>query len=143
MIDHRIEAFLSKHSGVMLRGEDQSARDALAELSIAPDSELASFYMRYQGPFISPRRFRELLDIEYPTAEVVEQTDYVRGEYGVPDDFVCLTTIEGEGMYLYQVSTGAVFDVGIEDVSRLGGDGDVEPRWPSFNAFLLEFFGLR
>ena len=144
MLDRRIEGFLSTHERVEPRSCRETARHTLLGLGIPMDSDLAELYMRYQGPFVSPQRFPELLDIEYPTAEVVEQTAYVRAEYGVPEDFVCFTTTEGEGMYLYQISTGGVYDIGIDGVSELGSSsGTLAARWESVNDFLLEFFALR
>jgi len=144
MIPKDVETFLTGKKGVQSRSDRGVVEGRLQELGVPLDSDFADFYSKFQGPFLSPKRLPELLDVAYPTPEILEQTEYVRTEYGVPEGFVCLTTTEGEGMYLYQVPTGMVFDVGIEELSSLCNDGEnVEARWRSFNDFLLDFFGLK
>ena len=142
MIDPRIDQVLRSCRWKMTRDGTAGVRLELEKLGISEESQIGQFYLKYRGPFFSPVRLPELLDVERPTPEVAEQTEYVRTELGVPEDFVCLTTTEGEGMYLYRISTGEVFDVGFKDVPRLGTDEGVLARWMTFQDFLVEYFGI-
>lgn len=80
-------------------------RGLLASLDIPERSALGEFYVRY-GPD-SVRGWYELNDLD----DIADWTQYAHEELGVPDHFLALSSIEGEGIVLYDRRTGAVFDV--------------------------------
>jgi len=68
--------------------------------------------------------------------EIAKWTRYAQVELGVPEDFVSLTTVEGEGITLFRRTTGEVFDVKFGHFESLA-DGSLEPIAKSFDDFLL------
>ncbi|WP_322088036.1 SMI1/KNR4 family protein [Burkholderia sp. BCC1999] len=113
---------------------------ALQNLGVASDTDFGQFYLKYQGSFISPRPVAELLDIEGPAIPAIpDQTDYIEGRYGVPKQYLALTSDESEGMYLYNKDDGAVYDL---DIAVLDDfiKGKVPARWATFNEFLTWYF---
>ncbi|RQR28034.1 SMI1/KNR4 family protein [Burkholderia sp. Bp9143] len=113
---------------------------ALQDLGVASDTDFGQFYLKYQGGFISPRPVAELLDIEGPSIPAIpDQTEYVRDRYGIPEQYLALTSDESEGMYLYGKDDGAVYDL---DISVLNYflKWKVPARWATFNDFLIWYF---
>ena len=51
-----------------------------------------------------------------PTPQLRSATEFAREVYEVPEGFICLTSCEGEGFYLYECGTEAVFDLGVEEL---------------------------
>ncbi|NTZ07191.1 SMI1/KNR4 family protein [Burkholderia metallica] len=115
---------------------------ALQDLGVASATDFGQFYLKYRGSFISPRPIAELLDIEGPSIPAIpDQTEYVRDRYGIPEQYLALTSDESEGMYLYGKGDGAVYDL---DISVLNDfiKGNVSARWAAFNDFLIWYFEL-
>ncbi|WP_176051065.1 SMI1/KNR4 family protein [Burkholderia sp. BCC1644] len=113
---------------------------ALQDLGVASDTDFGQFYLKYQGGFISPRPVAELLDIEGPSIPAIpDQTEYVRDRYGIPEQYLALTSDESEGMYLYGNDDGAVYDLDISDLNDFI-NGNISARWATFNDFLIWYF---
>jgi hypothetical protein len=140
MIPLTVERHLAMDGGNIARTDPNSAEEALVNLGVAPGSEFGQFYLKYRGSFISPRPVAELLDIAGPAIPAIpDQTDYVRDRYHIPDQYLALTSDEGEGMYLYDKQDQAVYDLDIvmlEDFIH----GRMAARWPTFNEFLVWYF---
>jgi hypothetical protein len=49
--------------------------------------------------------------------------------------FICLTSTEGQGAYLYDINTEAVYDFELSQDGKLTS-GELKPRWSSFFDFL-------
>ncbi|WP_244137041.1 hypothetical protein [Burkholderia pyrrocinia] len=133
-----VRIHLSKQSGNVERDDPQVVLNVLDRLGIDHDSEFAAFYLAYQGPFVSPRPVAELWDLlDY--SGIVASLDYVRDRYGFPDHLLPLTSDESEGMYLYDVLSGAVHDYDLAAHSHFMV-GEIDARWASFSAFLTWYF---
>ena len=140
MIPFMVEKYLRKATGDVLRYDPKSAEIALKVLGVAIDSEFAEFYLRYQGCFGSPRPVAELLDIEGPAIPAIpDQTDYVHDRYDIPACYLALTSDESEGMYLYNIDDGSVYDLDIGKLQKFL-DGKIPARWKTFNDFLTWYF---
>lgn len=75
------------------------------------------------------------LDDEPRETVIGMTTAYVREVWSVPDCFVCLSSTEGEGAYLYDVSSEKVFEFELGQHEELAS-GSLHPRWKSFWEFL-------
>ncbi|MFF7107525.1 SMI1/KNR4 family protein [Pseudomonas sichuanensis] len=140
MIPSEVTKYLSSYKGDVARADQNNAASALKQLGVAADTEFGRFYLKYQGSFISPRPVAELLDIEGPDIPAIpDQTDYVWDRYEIPKNYLALSSDESEGMYLYGINDGAVYDL---DISRLDEflNGELPARWKSFNEFLIWYF---
>jgi len=142
VIPSTVERYLAGSTGDIARSDPKTAMRALQDLGVASDTDFGQFYLKYQGSFISPRPVAELLDIEGPSIPAIpDQTEYVRDRYGIPEQYLALTSDEGEGMYLYGKDDGAVYDL---DISVLNDfiKGKIPARWATFNDFLIWYFEL-
>lgn len=143
MIPSAVDQYLAGSTGDIARGDSKAAMRALQDLGVASDTDFGQFYLKYQGGFISSRPVAELLDIEGPSIPAIpDQTDYVRDRYGIPEQYLALTSDESEGMYLYSKDDGAVYDL---DISVLNDfiNGKIPARWATFNDFLIWYFESR
>ncbi len=108
----------------------------LEALGVRLDGQLAEFFRRYRITFFqSAVSYVELCDILDPTPEVAIGTRFVREVWELPRNFVCLTSAEGEGAYLYDVLTEAVWDLCLADRDSFVS-GRARPTWDSFYDFL-------
>lgn len=140
MIPSTVDQYLAGSTGDIARDDPKAAMKALQNLGVAPGTDFGQFYLKYQGSFISPRPVAELLDIEGPSIPAIpDQTEYVRDRYGIPEQYLALTSDESEGMYLYGKNDGAVYDL---DISVLNDflKGKIQARWATFNDFLIWYF---
>lgn len=61
----------------------------------------------------------------------MEATDFGRDAYEITEDFVCLTSGEGEGFLIYGKKDRRIYDVSVSDLDALEA-GEAEARWDSF-----------
>jgi len=114
-------------------------RDALEELGIGLDQEIARFLLAYRMHAIRPvRNSRQLNDICEPRREIFRSTEFARSLYGLNDDFVCLDTAEGEGYIVYSKTTRAIYEGGIPEVPALNA-GTLAPTYRGFFEFMLDY----
>ncbi|TRX74769.1 SMI1/KNR4 family protein [Pseudomonas mangiferae] len=142
MTNKSIEDYISNLSGDVLRDDVAEAITALNKLGINKGSDFWEFYVKYQGPFISPRDKPELLDLIGPEIPaILDQTEYVKDRYEIGEEFLAITSDESEGMYLYSISKGDVYDLDISDLKDFL-NGKLAPRWGDFGSFLIWYFKL-
>ena len=82
-----------------------SIEESLREIGLSRHEEISYFYLNY-GP-ASFGGWYELIEVD----EIKELIEYVRDELELDKDFLPITSIEGEGITVYQKSTGQLFDV--------------------------------
>lgn len=118
-------AVYTKH----LAASASDTRKTLASLGVAKDSELAHLYLQY-GPS-AVRGWYELADAD----DIADCTEYAREELGVPKGFLALSSAEGEGVVLYEKTTGAVYDVRFGEFEQLAS-GALKPIAPTVVDYL-------
>jgi len=99
------------------------------------------FYMAINGalPAVSGRL--ELLRIVGPgIPKIPDQAEYVWDRYELPVNFLPLSSDEGEGMYLYDMSTEEVHDYRLARHDQFV-TGQEQPRWESFHGFMMWYLG--
>lgn len=133
--------------------EDINNRNAILEvldaLNIGENSELGTFYLACVPEVLRSKTSMEQLngavvvladDTVQPDPDPFETpvgmaTLFVREVWNIPETFICLTSTEGEGAYLFDLSSHGVFDFDLNEQSALC-EGILEPRWKSFFEFL-------
>jgi len=149
MIPKDIQLMLSDHEYFKRIGNEHSIRTRLDALAISADSELGQFYLHYSPTNIfNPHVGEEFEDIELPVLDgatpvenppeetpIAETTKYLRETWGIPEGLICLTSVQGTAAYLYELTSGAVYDFELEQFSALK-TGTLLPRWNSFFEFL-------
>ncbi len=108
---------------------DDAIRRELGNLGVDPSSELGYFYLNFHPGTASG--WYELHD-----ADVIgEWTAFAHTELGVPEEFLALTSTEGDGIVLYSRNTGQVFDVQYGQFEALAA-GTLQPVAESFSGYL-------
>lgn len=119
--------------------ERDSVESLLHALGLSNDSEIGEFFLTYKlSGVLSDSSNKELLDIASPTPQILEETEFVRETYEVTDEFVCLTSSEGEGFFLFSIKDHKIYDLGVEDLDLLE-EGNYLARWTSFYE-LIEWY---
>jgi hypothetical protein len=109
MFPQEIETWLRSHLSASyiahLAGSRSSTLRHLAAMGISETTELVYLYVNY-GPD-SVRGWYELNQAD----TIADWTKYAHSELGVPNHFVALTGIEGQGILLYNKNDGSILDV--------------------------------
>ncbi|WP_380189376.1 hypothetical protein [Iodobacter arcticus] len=121
--------------GQVLRTAKDVAHLELISLGVREGGELHSFFTEFQiGFFRSQTSDEELSDICEPTPEIATGTSFVHDVWVLPQEFICITSVQGEGCYLYSNITEAVYDFSLAD--RVSFIENPQPRWGSFFEFM-------
>ncbi len=96
-----------RHAGYSshVRSNRSRTLEKLIKLGIPAHSELAELYLDH-GP-AACRGWYDLCEAD----ELERMTEFAHQELGVPANFVALTSIEGQGVTLYDCNSGTVYDV--------------------------------
>ena len=104
---------------------------SLAALGIGDTEEFSEFFRRFNLSGVLSTREVELLDLCSPTEQIREATDFGRDTFDMTQDFVCLTSGEGDGFIVYSKIDKKIYDVGVADLDDLEA-GNREADWGSF-----------
>jgi hypothetical protein len=136
MIPEKLKLLVEKARNVK-RTNIKEAELALATLDIPPDSEFSEFYRTYKITlFESSSSGEYLCDVSEPTNEMAMSVKFAHESWGVPANFICFTSCEGEGGYLYDRNTGKVWDFSLANREDFI-NGKEQPRWSSFYDFMI------
>lgn len=142
MIPLDIDAAMRLQPGEIMRADVESAKRGLVELGAREGSEFWQFFVTYASThFPSEVSFEELCDVAIPSNEMMQGTEFVADVWGVPPGYVCMTSVQGEGCYLYDVNNGKVYDFAAGDAEKLVS-GKLPCSWESFNDFIRWFLGV-
>ena len=133
MIPATITQKMSQHAGNVDRdsADLDKVNQALATLGIADHEQPRDFFTRFNLSGVLSKRPVELLDLCSPTEQILEATDFGRDTYQMTDDFICLTSGEGEGFLVYAKETRKIYDLSVSDLDALEA-GEREATWESF-----------
>jgi hypothetical protein len=136
MIPTQLQTLVENQPGTIHRVRRDAVAAALFNLGVPLDSEFAEFFFTYTITFFrSAVSDEELCDIAEPTAEITVGTTFVHEVWKLPERFVCLTSGQGEGGYLYETTTGQVWDFDLASRSDFIA-GKQRPKWQSFFEFM-------
>lgn len=133
MIPKNIINALQAQKGEVERVPEQmsSVSSNIEALGLGGHTEIEEFFSTYDLAGVSSSREVELLDLCSPGDEIRETTEWARDIYQVGQDFVCLTSGEGEGFVLYSKVDRKVYDISVSELPALE-NGNVSPKWQSF-----------
>jgi hypothetical protein len=136
MIPEELKLLVEKARNVK-RTKVVEVEQALAELGVNPNSEFSEFYREYKITlFESSKSGEYLCDICEPPGEMAMSVDFAHKSWGLPDNFICFTSCEGEGGYLYDKNTGKIWDFSLATRQDFI-DGKEQPRWDGFFEFMI------
>jgi hypothetical protein len=124
---------MSRQVGKVKRSPDELPRVSacLAALGLSGDQQLKEFFEAFKLSGVLSRRPHELLDLCSPTPQIEEATNFGRDTYEIAENFICLTSGEGEGFILYSKCDGKVYDLCVNQLDALEA-GSIDATWPSF-----------
>ena len=137
MIPQKIRLAMSNQQGRVDRPEIEFTvvDDCLKQLGVEGHGEFSKVFRTYNFSGVLSNQQPELLDLCSPSCQIAEATEFGRDTYEITDDFICLTSGEGEGFLLYSKSDRKVYDVAVSELDALEA-GEIEARWESFFQFL-------
>lgn len=132
----QMRKLIEQQAGIVRRSDRSKAEEAVADLGVPLDSEFAWFFTNYLIElFVSPVSFESIREISEPSTEIKSGTEFAREVWELPARYICFTTCQGEGGYLYDKESGAVFDFSLAKRDAFV-EGREPPRWRSFFEFL-------
>ena len=121
--------------GQVVRKDKQKAIVELKKLGIAEGSQIYDFFLEFKpGTFLSTSSYEELMDIAEPSPEITLGTNFIHEVWEIPEEYICLTSCEGEGCYLYSKNTEAVYDFSLAEREQF--ISNPIPSWGSFFEFI-------
>ena len=141
MIPEKLRAKVERQRGNIHRTNPDAVNEALVELGVPLDSEFAEFFREYVITFfISDTSDEQLCDLLSPSKQILLGTEFAHEVWELPENFICFTSCQGEGCYLYDRDTGAVWDFDLADREDFIA-GRQKPAWNSFFEFMNWYLG--
>ncbi|MBU2714279.1 hypothetical protein [Zooshikella harenae] len=141
MIPEKLSALVEKQAGNVHRSNIDSVNQALMKLDVPVESEFAEFFLTYTITlFLSDVSDEELCDIAEPSEQIKDGTEFVHEVWGLPENYICFTTVEGEGCYLYDKITGKVWDFELKTRDSFLR-GEISAKWGGFYKFMIWYLG--
>jgi hypothetical protein len=136
MIPENIHALAKKNRlGDIERSNVDAAKKALQRLGIFAESQLHEFCVAYcLSSLLSPFAEEQLVDICEPTEEVAVSTNFAHEVWELPNEYICFTSCQGEGGFLYSMRTHAVYDFSLSERTQFLVAP--EPKWSNFYKFI-------
>jgi len=120
-----------------LRTDKDAAKQALIELGVPLDSEFAEFYLKYYSPdMVSTVSNEYIVELTSPSEQIATGTKFVHEVWGVPENYICFTSCQGEGGYLLDRLTGKVWDFDLANRNEFI-TGNIPAKWNGFFEFLI------
>jgi hypothetical protein len=141
VIPDDLRELVEKQPGHVRRDDPSLAEAAIASLGVPVDGQFAEFFRTYRiTAYHSPSSNEELSDVAEPGPEIAQATWFIRDTWQLPERYVCLTSCEGEGAYLYDRTDGSVCDFSLADREAFLS-GEQTPQWRDFYAFMKWYLG--
>jgi hypothetical protein len=133
MVPDSIITAMSRQAGAVKRTHDElpKVHSSLEALELSRDQQVKEFFEEFKLSAVLTRRGQELLDLCSPAPQIEEATEFGRDTFDIPENFVCLTSGEGEEFILYSKRDGKVYDVSVSQLYDLEA-GKTEATWSSF-----------
>jgi len=133
MIPLSIVDAMSRQVGRVNRSDSDAEKvlASLRDLGVADHEQLKEFFLAYKLSGVLSKRETELVDLCSPTPQILEATEFGRDTFNVTDDFICMTSGEGDGFVLYSKISRKLFDVGVNELDAVEA-GKRDADWESF-----------
>lgn len=141
MIPAELQSLVEQQPGGVYRVDREKVKAALSDLHVPIESEFAEFFLAYVITlFTSQVSDEQLCDIAEPTSQIVLGSRFVWEVWGLSEQFICITAIQGEGAYLYDRKTGKVWDFELRTREEFLAEHQ-QARWGSFFEFMVWYLG--
>ena len=122
----------------------QPTKKHCGSLEIDFQSDFAQFYLHAEDGPTFYSRHQELYQICWFMENTVymEDMDVAQLTLGLPEAYIPLDSFEGEDGFFYNRQTGEVVLVELGESIERFLNGESEPQWADFNAFLEWYFVL-
>lgn len=136
MIPNELIQLIEKQPDETYRKDKSSVIGALNTLGIDLNSELSEFFLNYTITFFrSSSSDEKLCDIADPSNEIEIGTSFIHEVWELPENLICLTSIQGEGCYIYDKHSGEVLDFSLANRDDFLS-GNSLMKWSGFFEFL-------
>jgi hypothetical protein len=134
-----LRELIDKQQHKTLRTDKADAIEALAELGISLDCELAELLLeRNLCTLYSEGALSDLVDISSPNRDIELSTNFVHSVWELPERYLCISSCQGEGGYLYDRSSHEVIDFELATRTDFLA-GNYLQKWDTFYEFLIWF----
>jgi hypothetical protein len=125
-----------RHARSEWREDGDLAIQELLNLGISPDTEFGQIASRFNLAMLTdfgPSN-EQLIDVCWG-GSMADTAEFVHSTWGVPERFVPFTSCEGEGAYLYDRTSGEVWDFSLASQAGFVA-GEQSPMFVSFFDFM-------
>lgn len=124
------------------RKDKKAVTQAFRRLNVNVPGSVIQFFNNFAGPFWEETLGMELLDIVDDDVNIEFMTNECRRVHSFPDCFLVLTEMCADEILVLNTENDKVYRVDFE-----GGHEDLlndklNAEWSSFEAFLIEYFGI-
>lgn len=136
MIPNDLKRLIEAQPGNIHRTRKDLAANALKELGVSLESEFAKVFTEYKpANFKSTMSDEFICDIAEPTQQVKAGTEFIHDMWELPENYICFTSLQGEGGYLLDKHSGGVWDFDLSQHDDFVS-GRIPPKWNSFFEFI-------
>lgn len=136
MIPESLVKLIEAQSDNIHRTRKDLAIAALKELGVSLDSEFAELFIEYKpANFKSAVSDEYICDIAEPTPQIMAGTEFIHEMWELPENYICFTSLQGEGGYLFDKHSGMVWDFALSQYDDFIS-GKIPPKWKGFFEFV-------
>lgn len=121
------------------RQDKYKVAETLASLDVKVSQVFREFYQQYCGPFWEEHVPYELLDLMEENS-VCSYTKIARQEHSFPTQYLILSEMSANAVLVLDSVTDQVYEVDFEGGDELLTKGELKETWPTFYAFLHDYF---
>jgi hypothetical protein len=137
MIPDDVAILCDRQEGGPGRDDVPCVLDEFEKLGIPQDSELAEIGINYNMAMLSNagNSLEQLIDPCWPAGDMASAAEFVHNHWEIGSNYIPLTTLEGEGAYLYDILTGQIWNFELARRKDFR-TGRLSPLFCSFFGFL-------
>ncbi|SUD90604.1 hypothetical protein [Psychrobacter phenylpyruvicus] len=133
----KIEGLLKNQTfPIMEKNVDQKfeTEEILLKHGVKKDSSFFKLSTKYFLRLLDTREGNDDIVDPLPTRNFIDRNTFIHKVWKIPKKYILITTIEGEGGYLYNTEDDSVWDFNLGEQQQLI-DGTL-PHWNSFYEFM-------
>lgn len=123
------------------RRNKSKVNTVLANLDVEVSNSFSEFYNTYEGPFWEEHVPYELLDMVEEDRNIQFYTDILRKVHKFPKNYLVLSELSANMVLILDTLTDKVYCMNFEGGDEQLLNGELKASWPTFYAFLEDYFG--
>lgn len=143
MLSGKLTTFL-RDQGWWYDEASQPYADELLDLGLSLDEDFSRFYLHAEDASTFYGRGREIYHVCWCSINACYGLDVQRAAESLklPDNYLPMDNFAAGSGYFYNKTTGEVLELAAGPQLNAFHRGELQPQWPSFNAFLEWYFEL-